>query len=144
MVVCLESGWRVFGESHEGSAPQGSLWIGIERDPFLSFSLSLLPLLLLLSFSPSLPHTTLHTTLPSSPFRPKKRLPFHSPSFSPPPKLFVLHHRISDVVFLTVDSFPMSAQWIVRPPLLIPWFHREWIGPSLMVGGGSISMEREE
>ena len=38
----------------------------------------------------------------------------------------------------------MSAQWIVRPPLLIPWFHREWIGPSLMVGGGSISMEREE
>lgn len=141
MVVCLESGWRVFGESHEGSAPQGSLWIGIERErsfPFL-FSLS--------SSSPSpsllLSHT-LHTTLPSSPFRPKKRLPFHSPSFSPPPKLFVLHHRISDVVFLTVDSFPMSAQWIVRPPLLIPWFHREWIGPSLMVGGGSISMEREE
>lgn len=135
----------MFGESHEGSAPQGSLWIGIEREilsfPFLSlFSLSLsFPLL-----SPSLPHTTPHTTLPSSPFRPKKRLPFHSPSFSPPPKLFVLHHRISDVVFLTVDSFPMSAQWIVRPPLLIPWFHREWIGPSLMVGGGSISMEREE
>ena len=142
MVVCLESVWRVFGESHEGSAPQGSLWIGIEREilsfPFLSlFFLSL-------SFSPSLPHTTPHTTLPSSPFRPKKRLPFHSLSFSPPPKLFVLHHRISDVVFLTVDSFPMSAQWIVRPPLLIPWFHREWIGPSLMVGGGSISMEREE
>lgn len=143
MVVCLESVWRVFGESHEGSAPQGSLWIGIEREilsfPFLSlFFLSL-------SFSPSLllSHTP-HTTLPSSPFRPKKRLPFHSPSFSPPPKLFVLHHRISDVVFLTVDSFPMSAQWIVRPPLLIPWFHREWIGPSLMVGGGSISMEREE
>lgn len=143
MVVCLESGWRVFGESHEGSAPQGSLWIGIEREilsfPFLSLSS------LSLSFSPSLllSHTP-HTTLPSSPFRPKKRLPFHSPSFSPPPKLFVLHHRISDVVFLTVDSFPMSAQWIVRPPLLIPWFHREWIGPSLMVGGGSISMEREE
>lgn len=136
----------MFGESHEGSAPQGSLWIGIERErsyPFL-FSLSSPSPSLLLSFSPSLPHTTLHTTLPSSPFRPKKRLPFHSPSFSPPPKLFVLHHRISDVVFLTVDSFPMSAQWIVRPPLLIPWFHREWIGPSLMVGGGSISMEREE
>lgn len=131
----------MFGESHEGSAPQGSLWIGIERErsfPFLSFSSSSPSLLL--SFSPSLPHTTLS----SSPFRPKKRLPFHSPSFSPPPKLFVLHHRISDVVFLTVDSFPMSAQWIVRPPLLIPWFHREWIGPSLMVGGGSISMEREE
>ena len=136
----------MFGESHEGSAPQGSLWIGIERErsfPFL-FSLSSSSPSLLLSFSPSLPHTTLHTTLPSSPFRPKKRLPFHSLSFSPPPKLFVLHHRISDVVFLTVDSFPMSAQWIVRPPLLIPWFHREWIGPSLMVGGGSISMEREE
>lgn len=143
MVVCLESVWRVFGESHEGSAPQGSLWIGIEREilsfPFLSLSS------LSLSFSPSLllSHTP-HTTLSSSPFRPKKRLPFHSLSFSPPPKLFVLHHRISDVVFLTVDSFPMSAQWIVRPPLLIPWFHREWIGPSLMVGGGSISMEREE
>ena len=141
MIVCR----RVFGESHEGSAPQGSLWIGIERErsfPFLfSLSSSSPPLLsppsLLLSHTP-------HTTLPSSPFRPKKRLPFHSPSFSPPPKLFVLHHRISDVVFLTVDSFPMSAQWIVRPPLLIPWFHREWIGPSLMVGGGSISMEREE
>ena len=131
----------MFGESHKGSAPQGSLWIGIERDRFIP---SLLPPLLSFSFSPSLPHTTPHTTLPSSPFRPKKRLPFHSPSFSPPPKLFVLHHRISDVVFLTVDSFPMSAQWIVRPPLLIPWFHREWIGPSLMVGGGSISMEREE
>ena len=141
MIVCLESVWRVFGESHEGSAPQGSLWIGIERE------IDSFPLFFLLSFpllSPSLPHTTPHTTLPSSPFRPKKRLPFHSPSFSPPPKLFVLHHRISDVVFLTVDSFPMSAQWIVRPPLLIPWFHREWIGPSLMVGGGSISMEREE
>ena len=131
----------MFGESHEGSAPQGSLWIGIERE------IDSFPLFFLLSFpllSPSLPHTTPHTTLPSSPFRPKKRLPFHSLSFSPPPKLFVLHHRISDVVFLTVDSFPMSAQWIVRPPLLIPWFHREWIGPSLMVGGGSISMEREE
>ena len=128
----------MFGESHEGSAPQGSLWIGIERDRFIP---SLLPPLLSFPLlSPSLPHTTLS----SSPFRPKKRLPFHSLSFSPPPKLFVLHHRISDVVFLTVDSFPMSAQWIVRPPLLIPWFHREWIGPSLMVGGGSISMEREE
>ena len=56
----------------------------------------------------------------------------------------VSKNLLSDVVFLTVDSFPMSAQWIVRPPLLIPWFHREWIGPSLMVGGGSISMEREE
>lgn len=142
MIVCLESVWRVFGESHEGSAPQGSLWIGIERDPFLSFSLSLLPLLLLLSFSPSLPHTTHYPTLKSLPTQEGNL--FHSPSFSPPPKLFVLHHRISDVVFLTVDSFPMSAQWIVRPPLLIPWFHREWIGPSLMVGGGSISMEREE
>ena len=130
--------------SPEGVSPAGELMDWNREREILSFSLSLLPLLLLLSFSPSLPHTTLHTTLPSSPFRPKKRLPFHSPSFSPPPKLFVLHHRISDVVFLTVDSFPMSAQWIVRPPLLIPWFHREWIGPSLMVGGGSISMEREE
>ena len=139
MIVCR----RVFGECLESVSPQGVSPAGElmdwnrERDPFLSFSLSLLPLPLLLSHTP-------HTTLPSSPFRPKKRLPFHSPSFSPPPKLFVLHHRISDVVFLTVDSFPMSAQWIVRPPLLIPWFHREWIGPSLMVGGGSISMEREE
>lgn len=131
--------------SPQGVSPAGELmdW-NREREilsfPFLSlFSLSFSPFpsSLLLSHTP-------HTTLPSSPFRPKKRLPFHSPSFSPPPKLFVLHHRISDVVFLTVDSFPMSAQWIVRPPLLIPWFHREWIGPSLMVGGGSISMEREE
>ena len=133
----------MFGESHKGSAPQGSLWIGIEREilsfPFLSlFFLSLsFPLL-----SPSLPHTTHYPTLKSLPTQEGNL--FHSPSFSPPPKLFVLHHRISDVVFLTVDSFPMSAQWIVRPPLLIPWFHREWIGPSLMVGGGSISMEREE
>lgn len=93
---------------------------------------------------PSLsPHTTSHTPYPSIPSGPTKGSPIHSASFSPPPKLFVLHHRISDVVFRTVDSFTMSAQWIVRPPLLIPWFHREWIGPSLMLGGGSISMERE-
>lgn len=144
MVVCLESVWRVFGESHEGSAPQGSLWIGIERE-ILPFLFSLSPPSpspsLLLSFSPT-HHTTHYPTLKSLPTQEGNL--FHSPSFSPPPKLFVLHHRISDVVFLTVDSFPMSAQWIVRPPLLIPWFHREWIGPSLMVGGGSISMEREE
>ena len=134
----------MFGESHEGSAPQGSLWIGIERErsfPFL-FSLSSSSPPLLSPPSLLLSHTTHYPTLKSLPTQEGNL--FHSPSFSPPPKLFVLHHRISDVVFLTVDSFPMSAQWIVRPPLLIPWFHREWIGPSLMVGGGSISMEREE
>ena len=37
----------------------------------------------------------------------------------------------------------MSARWIVSPPLLIPWFHLEWIGPSLMFEGGSISMGEE-
>lgn len=73
----------------------------------------------------------------------EKSLTFTHPSSPPPPKLFVLHPRISDVVFLTVDSFRMSAQWIVSPPLLIPWFHLEWIGPSLMLGGGSISMGEE-
>ena len=129
----------MFGESHEGSAPQGSLWIGIERDRFIPSLLPPFPSSLLLSFSPT--HYTLpYPQVPSDPRRELVPLTILLSS----PKLFVLHHRISDVVFLTVDSFPMSAQWIVRPPLLIPWFHREWIGPSLMVGGGSISMEREE
>ena len=146
-VVYVGGFWRSPGRgSRRGLARQGISPAGVRSIRIESILLPLFFFLLspfLSSPLLSLSHTPPHI-LPSSPFRPKKGPPLHSPSFSPPPKLFVLHHPIPDVVFLTVDSFTMSARWIVRPPLLIPWFHREWIGPSLMVGGGSISMEREE
>ena len=127
VVVCLESVWRVFGESHEGSAPQGSLWIGIERDPFLSFSLSLLPLPLLLSFSPSLPHTTHYPTLKSLPTQEETSIPLtillsSSKAVCSPSSYLrccVSHSRfIPDVCSMdskTTLTHSMVSSWMDRP-----------------------------
>ena len=129
VVVCLESVWRVFGESHEGSAPQGSLWIGIEREilsfPFLSLSS------LSLSFSPSLllshtPHHTLpYPQVPSDPRRelvPLTILLSSSKAVCSPSshlRCCVSHSRfIPDVCSMdskTTLTHSMVSSWMDRP-----------------------------